>query len=76
MCVQIDINDERILQTAKVFKLVEIVEEFPLNGEERSFRRRDLRRGRLYAQTQITQSGYKTRCAIYASQTNNILIAE
>lgn len=61
LSLQIDINDERIVQTAKVFRLVDIVEEFPLTGEERSHRRRDLRRGCLYGKAKLTPSGYCTR---------------
>ncbi|GMH45276.1 hypothetical protein BSKO_13233 [Bryopsis sp. KO-2023] len=59
--LELDIDDVRIAQIAKIFRLVDLVENFPLSGEEQTFRRRDLRRGALHAQTSLTQTGYSTR---------------
>lgn len=46
---------------AKLFRVVDFVEEFPLSGEEVELRRRDLRRGPLHGSMKLTPSGYTNR---------------
>ena len=62
MWVQFDVNEQRIRQVARIVKIIDIVEEFPLSGEEVVLRRRDLRRGPLRARTAMTPTGYRNRC--------------
>ncbi|CAD7702696.1 unnamed protein product [Ostreobium quekettii] len=59
--LQIDVNPERIRQVARIVKIIDIVEEFPLSGDEVTLRRRDLRRGPLSARTCRTPDGYHNR---------------